>query len=189
MAIGDLVGKIDWTPFFRTWELAGAFPRILDDAVVGKAARPLYDNALAMLEKMAAESWTRPRGVAAFWPAARVGDDIELYRDEDRTEVRDTLRMLRQQTAKTNRPNFCLADFVAPKECGVLDWVGGFCVTAGAGIEEAAADFEANNDDYNAILVKALGDRLARPSPNGCTKRCARTIGARRPMKSLGNET
>ena len=161
VAIGDLVEKIDWTPFFRTWELAGAFPRILDNAVVGAAARSLYDDAVAMLETMAAESWTRPRGVAAFWPAARAGDDIELYRDDDRTEVRDTLRMLRQQTAKTNRPNYCLADFVAPKECGVPDWVGGFCVTAGAGIDQAAADFEANNDDYNAILVKALGDRLA----------------------------
>ncbi len=161
VAIGDLAPRIDWTPFFRTWELAGAWPRILDDPAVGEAARALHADALAMLETMEAEGWTRPRGVAAFWPAARIGDDIELYRDEGRTEVRDTLRMLRQQTAKTNRPNHCLADFVAPKESGVPDWVGGFCVTAGPGIEEAAAGFERQNDDYNAILVKALGDRLA----------------------------
>ena len=188
VALGDLAEKIDWTPFFRTWELAGAFPRILDDAVVGKAARSLYDDALAMLEKMAAESWTRPRGVAAFWPAARVGDDIELYRDEDRTEVRDTLRMLRQQTAKTHRPNFCLADFVAPKECGVPDWVGGFCVTAGAGIEEAAADFEANNDDYNAILVKALGDRLAEAFAEWLHERVRKDYWGYAADEELGNE-
>ena len=161
VAIADLAPRIDWTPFFRTWELAGAYPRILDDPAVGDAARALHADALAMLEKMAAEGWTRPRGVAAFWPAARIGDDIELYRSEDRRDVRDTLRMLRQQTARTNRPNFCLADYVAPKESGVPDWVGGFCVTAGQGIEEAAADFERQNDDYSAIMVKALGDRLA----------------------------
>ncbi|MDE0702551.1 MAG: methionine synthase [Rhodospirillaceae bacterium] len=161
VAIADLAPRIDWTPFFRTWELAGAWPRILDDPVVGDAARALHADALAMLEKMAAEGWTCPKGVAAFWPSARTGDDIELYRREDRREVRDILRMLRQQTARSNRPNHCLADFVAPKESGVPDWVGGFCVTAGPGIEEAAADFERRNDDYSAIMVKALGDRLA----------------------------
>ena len=161
VAIADLAPRIDWTPFFRTWELAGAYPRILDDPVVGKAARALHADALAMLEKMAAEGWTCPKGVAAFWPAARTGDDIELYRSEDRREIRETLRMLRQQTARSNRPNHCLADFVAPKESGVPDWVGGFCVTAGQGIEEAAAEFERQHDDYNAIMVKALGDRLA----------------------------
>ncbi|MYG51951.1 MAG: methionine synthase [Rhodospirillaceae bacterium] len=161
VAIADLAPRIDWTPFFRTWELAGAYPRILDDPAVGEAARTLHADALAMLEKMAAEGWTRPRGVAAFWPSARTGDDIELYRSEDRREIRETLRMLRQQTARSNRPNPCLADFVAPKERGVPDWVGGFCVTAGQGIEEAAADFERQHDDYNAIMVKALGDRLA----------------------------
>jgi len=161
VAIADLAPRIDWTPFFRTWELAGAYPRILDDPVVGEAARALHADALAMLEKMAAEGWTRPRGVVAFWPAARTGDDIELYRSEDRREIRETLRMLRQQTARTNRPNYSLADFVAPKESGVPDWVGGFCVTAGPGIEATAAEFERQNDDYGAIMVKALGDRLA----------------------------
>ena len=188
VALGELAEKIDWTPFFRTWELAGAFPRILDDAVVGKAARSLYDDALAMLEKMAAESWTRPRGVAAFWPAARIGDDIELYRDEDRIEVRDTLRMLRQQTAKTNRPNYCLADFVAPKESGVPDWVGGFCVTAGQGIDEAAADFETHNDDYNAILVKALGDRLAEAFAEWLHEKVRKDYWGYAADEELGNE-
>ena len=162
--IAELVARFDWTPFFRTWELAGAFPRILDDAVVGQAARSLYADALAMLEKMASENWTRPKGVAAFWPAHSIGDDIALYQGEDRGEVLETLRMLRQQTSKSNRPNFCLSDFVSPKETGLQDWVGGFCVTAGQGIEDVAAAFEADNDDYNSILAKALGDRLAEAS-------------------------
>ena len=188
VAIGDLVARIDWTPFFRTWELAGAFPRILDDPVVGETARALHTDALKLLEKMAAESWTRPRGVAAFWPAAAIGDDIEIFSDEDRRAVRDTLRMLRQQTAKTNRPNYCLADFVASKESGVPDWVGGFCVTAGQGIEEAAADFEAHNDDYNAILVKALGDRLAEAFAEWLHEKVRKEFWGYAAGESLSNE-
>ncbi len=160
-AIDELLDRIDWTPFFRTWELAGAFPRILDDPVVGETARGIYDDAQVMLQRMADEDWTRPKGRAGFWAAAAVGDDIELYEDESRSSVRDTLRMLRQQTAKSGRANYCLADFVAPKESVRDDWVGAFVVTAGQGIDQVAADFEAENDDYNAILTKALGDRLA----------------------------
>ena len=188
VAIADLAPRIDWTPFFRTWELAGAWPRILDDPVVGDAARALHADALAMLEKMAAEGWTRPRGVAAFWPAARTGDDIELYRSEDRREIRDTLRMLRQQTARTNRPNYCLADFVAPKESGVPDWVGGFCVTAGQGIEETAADFERQNDDYGAIMVKALGDRLAEAFAEWLHEKVRKDYWGYAAEESLSNE-
>ena len=188
VAIGDLAERIDWTPFFRTWELAGAFPRILGDPVVGETARALHADALEMLDEMAAESWTRPRGAAGFWPAASTGDDIELYRDEDRQDIRDTLRMLRQQTAKTNRPNYCLADFVAPKESGVPDWVGGFCVTAGQGIEEAAADFEAHNDDYNAILVKALGDRLAEAFAEWLHEKVRKEFWGYAPGETLSNE-
>jgi len=161
VSIGDLVDRIDWTPFFRTWELAGAFPRILDDPVVGQSARALYADAQAMLQKMADEDWTRPKGVVGFWPAASVGDDIELYTDESRSTVRETLCMLRQQSAKSNRANYCLSDFVAPRETGLQDWVGAFVVTAGQGIDNVAAAFEAQHDDYNAILAKALGDRLA----------------------------
>ena len=161
VAIEELVPKIDWTPFFRTWELAGSFPRILDDPVVGEAARALHEDAVSMLDRMAAEDWTRPKGVLAFWPAAGNGDDIELYWDREHSKVRDALRMLRQQTTGAKRPNHCLADFVAPKGSGVPDWVGGFCVTVGQGIEDAAAKFEMHNDDYNSILAKALGDRLA----------------------------
>ncbi len=187
VAIGDLVPRIDWTPFFRTWELAGAFPRILDDAVVGEAARSLYDDALAMLERMAAEGWTRPRGVAAFWPAAGAGDDIEIYAGEDRRTVRDTLRMLRQQTASTARPNHCLADFVAPKESGRPDWIGGFCVTAGHGIDETAAAFEAGHDDYSAILVKALGDRLAEAFAEWLHERVRREYWGYAPDEALDN--
>ncbi len=188
VAIGDLAARIDWMPFFRTWELAGAFPRILDDPKVGEAARALHADALAMLERMAAEGWTRPRGVAAFWPAARTGDDIELYRDEARGEVRDTLRMLRQQTAKTNRPNHCLADFVAPKDSGVPDWVGGFCVTAGEGIEQAAAGFEREHDDYSAIMVKALGDRLAEAFAEWLHEKVRRESWGYAAGESLSNE-
>ncbi len=188
VAIADLAPRIDWTPFFRTWELAGAWPRILDDPVVGDAARALHADALAMLEKMAAEGWTRPRGVAAFWPAAGTGDDIELYRSEDRREIRDTLRMLRQQTARTNRPNYSLADFVAPKESGVPDWVGGFCVTAGRGIEETAADFERQNDDYGAIMVKALGDRLAEAFAEWLHEKVRKDYWGYAAEESLSNE-
>jgi len=188
VAVADLVPRIDWTPFFRTWELAGAWPRILDDPVVGDAARSLHADALAMLEEMAAARWTGPRGVAAFWPAARVGDDIELYRSEDRRGVRDTLRMLRQQTARTNRSNYCLADFVAPKESGVPDWVGGFCVTAGQGIEETAAEFERQNDDYSAIMVKALGDRLAEAFAEWLHEKVRREFWGYAAGESLSNE-
>ena len=161
VAIGDLASRIDWTPFFRTWELAGSFPAILDDPVVGDAARSLYSDAREMLDRIESEGWTRPAGVVDFWPASSIGDDIELYRDPERRNVLDTLRMLRQQTAGTKRANHCLADFVAPRDSGVPDWIGGFCVSSGRGIDEAAAAFDAGNDDYGAILVKALGDRLA----------------------------
>lgn len=157
-----LSGYIDWTPFFQTWELKGRFPAILEDEKQGEAARQLYGDAQALLKKIIDEKWFVPRAVIGFWPANAVGDDIELYADETRSEHSDTFFTLRQQLSKRgDRPNVALSDFVAPKDSGKVDYVGGFVVTAG--IEEVAISerFERANDDYSAILVKALADRFA----------------------------
>ncbi len=154
---------IDWTPFFKTWELAGSWPGILDDPTVGPHARELYEDANRMLDRIIAERWLRARGVIGFFPANTVGDDdIEVYTDETRGEVLAVLHHLRQQIRKPpGRPNQCLADFVAPRESGLADYIGAFAVTAGLGIDEHVARFEAAHDDYHAIMLKALADRLA----------------------------
>ena len=158
----SLVELIDWTPFFHTWELRGAFPRILDDEVVGEAARNLYRDAQTMLARIVRDKLFTAQAVWGVFPAARVGDDIEIYTDETRTEVRTTARTLRQQNDKRGTsPNFALADFVVPKEAGTPDWIGAFCVTAGHGVAEMVAAYEADHDDYHAILAKSLADRLA----------------------------
>jgi len=163
--LDDLVGFIDWTPFFKAWELAGKYPAILDDDVVGEEARKLFDDALPFLERIVNERWLTARCVCGFFPANRVGDDdIALFVDESRTEVRATLRMLRQQMVRNagrGQPNLCLADYVAPADSGTPDWMGAFAVTAGVGIDAHVARFEADHDDYNAIMLKALADRLA----------------------------
>jgi len=159
----ELVDYIDWTPFFQTWELAGHFPAILEDPVVGPAARSLYRDATEMLGTIVREQRVEARAVFGFWPAQSVGDDIVLYDTPDRTHQVATLNMLRQQLDKRgeDRPNFCLADFVAPAESNVVDYVGAFAVTAGWGVEELAASYRAAHDDYAAIMVQALADRLA----------------------------
>ena len=158
----ELVPYIDWTPFFITWELAGKYPRILEDEVVGEAARALFDDAQAMLNDLVASGGLSANAVIGFWPANSTGDDIVLYTDDTRTVELTRLHHLRQQTDKPNdQPNYCLADYVAPLGSGVADYVGGFVVTAGLGVSELAAKYEAANDDYNAILLKALADRLA----------------------------
>ena len=161
--LADLRECIDWTPFFRTWELSGKFPDILQDDIVGEAARDLYDDAQEMLDRMVTEQWLKPRAVVGFWPANAVGDDIALYRDAERNEPLAEIHTLRQQMMRGNngRPNFALSDFVAPAETGAIDYLGGFVVTAGAEIDGIAARFEKDNDDYNSILAKALADRLA----------------------------
>jgi 5-methyltetrahydrofolate--homocysteine methyltransferase len=160
--LAELVDYIDWSPFFQAWELSGPHPKILQDPVVGEAARKLFGEAKDMLERIVRERWVVANGVFALYPAARVnGDDIEIYRDEARAERLMTWHNLRQQNHKpTGRANLCLADFVAPREAGVPDWVGAFAVCAG-GIEERVKAFEAANDDYNAIMLKVLADRLA----------------------------
>jgi 5-methyltetrahydrofolate--homocysteine methyltransferase len=153
--LDELVGLIDWGPFFNAWELAGKYPAILDDAVVGAQARELFADARQMLERIVAEKWLTAKAVVGLWPANGVGDDVLL---DDGT----TVHFLRQQADKPpERPNLCLADFVAPKDSGLQDWMGGFAVTAGHGIEPHLERFLADHDDYNAILLKALADRLA----------------------------
>ncbi|MGW8269226.1 MAG: vitamin B12 dependent-methionine synthase activation domain-containing protein, partial [Burkholderiales bacterium] len=158
-----LVPIIDWTPFFQAWELAGRFPKILDDAVVGDAARKLYADAQQMLERIVREKWLAAHGVCGLFPAAQVNDDdIAIYADDTRRAVRMTWHNLRQQNHKpAGRPNLCLADFIAPAASGVPDWIGAFAVTAGGGIDARVAQFEAQHDDYSAIMLKALADRLA----------------------------
>jgi 5-methyltetrahydrofolate--homocysteine methyltransferase len=160
--LDKLVPYIDWTPFFQAWELSGPYPKILQDPVVGEAARKLHAEALATLDRIVREKWVRANGVLGLFPAARVnGDDIEVYADEQRAAPVMTWHNLRQQNRKpTGRANQCLADFVAPKEAGVPDWIGAFAVAAG-GFEERLKDFEAQHDDYNAIMLKVLADRLA----------------------------
>jgi 5-methyltetrahydrofolate--homocysteine methyltransferase len=160
--VADLVPYIDWTPFFATWELIGRYPAILDDSVVGSAARALFEDAQAMLKTMVAENWLTARGVVGFWPAASVGDDIVLYADEGRHYELARLHTLRQQIARAGeRRNVALADFIAPKTSGVADYIGGFAVTTGIGEDEVARRFALANDDYSKILSQALADRLA----------------------------
>jgi 5-methyltetrahydrofolate--homocysteine methyltransferase len=160
--LADLVPYIDWTPFFSTWEMRGRYPQILDDAVYGEAARPLFEDAQAMLKQMVAEKWLTAKAVIGFWPANTVGDDIELYAGEDRKEKLATLHGLRQQMARGSaRANFSIADFVAPKESGLADYVGGFAVSTGFGEEAVAERFARANDDYSKILSQSLADRLA----------------------------
>ena len=157
-----LVWYIDWTPFFQTWELAGKYPLILDDEVVGTHARELFEDAQVMLKKIISERWLEARAVIGFFPANSDGDDIILYADESRTERLEILHHLRQQNIKApGRPNYCLSDFVAPKDSEQQDYIGGFAVTAGIGIEKKLAEFEKDHDDYNSIMLKALADRLA----------------------------
>jgi len=160
--LGELAGCIDWGPFFQAWELSGPFPAILDDAVVGEAARNVYAEGQAMLREIVGGRWLTANGAVALMPANSVGDDIEMYTDESRTKVALTWHNLRQQNERPpGKPNFCLADFVAPKASGVKDYLGAFVVTTGLGIEKKVAAFEAQKDDYGAIMLKALADRLA----------------------------
>ena len=157
--LADLVERIDWSPFFNTWELAGSYPQILDDDIVGAQARELFADAQKMLQQIVAEKWLKASAVIGLWPAARVGDDVEVVPESGKKTM---LHFLRQQVDKPpGRPDFCLADFVAPKDAGKQDWIGGFAVTAGIGIEEKLEEFGKSFDDYSSILLKALADRLA----------------------------
>jgi 5-methyltetrahydrofolate--homocysteine methyltransferase len=158
--VAELVPYIDWTPFFRTWGIRSKFPEVLTDPEFADAARPLYDDALAMLDKIVADRWFRPKAVVGFWPAQSDGDDIVVYADETRAVERARLHGIRQQATKSEgKANLSLSDFIAP--AGVADWIGGFVVTAGPEEIAIAERFEADNDDYSSILLKAIADRIA----------------------------
>ncbi len=157
-----LIPYIDWTPFFHSWELKGSYPKIFNDPERGAEAKKLFDDAQNMLQQMIAEKWISAQAVFGFWPANANGDDIEVYADDTRAQVNANFFTIRQQTKKpTGQANVALADFLAPKHTGVSDYLGGFAVTAGIGVDEKVKAFEAQHDDYNAILLKALADRLA----------------------------
>ncbi|MCQ4288427.1 methionine synthase [Pseudomonas stutzeri] len=183
-----LVDYIDWTPFFISWDLAGKYPRILEDEIVGEAATSLFNDAQAMLNKLVDEKLIKARAVFGFWPANQVDeDDIQVYGDNG--EALATLHHLRQQTVKTDgKPNFSLADFVAPKDSGVTDYVGGFITTAGIGAEEVAKAYQDAGDDYNSIMVKALADRLAEACAEWLHQQVRKQWWGYDPEEQLSNE-
>ena len=187
--LSDLVERIDWTPFFSAWELSGRYPRILDDEVVGEEARKLLSEGQDMLKRIVDEQWLEARGVIGFFPANSVGDDIEIYTDQSRTTVAHTLHHLRQQDKKKNtQPNYCLSDYIAPKDSGVPDYIGGFAVTTGHKIEEKIAEFEADNDDYQSIMLKVLADRLAEAFAERMHERVRTEFWAYESKEDLSNE-
>ncbi|MBI1733194.1 MAG: methionine synthase [Gammaproteobacteria bacterium] len=188
--LAELVPYIDWTPFFMTWELAGKFPRILDDAVVGESARKLYEDARAMLDRIIAERWLRAAAVIGLFPANSVGDDdVEIYTDESRQGIRATLHTLRQQQRRPDgQPNLALADFIAPRESGLPDHMGAFAVTAGLDIEGKLEEFSRSHDDYSAIMLKALADRLAEALAERMHERVRREFWGYASGEQLGNE-
>ncbi|HEV7803091.1 MAG TPA: methionine synthase, partial [Burkholderiales bacterium] len=188
--LGEIAQYIDWGPFFQTWELSGPYPAILQDAIVGEAARNVLAEGQAMLKKIIEGRWLTASAVFGLFPAARVNhEDIEIYADESRRKVLATMRNLRQQTAKpTGNPNLCLADFVAPKESGVPDYIGAFAVTAGLGIEKRLEVFEKDHDDYSSIMLKALADRLAEAFTELLHARVRREFWAYAKDEGLSNE-
>ena len=188
--LAELARYLDWTPFFHAWELKGTYPRILKDDKYGEAARHLFDDAQAMLKQLIAEKWLTANAVVGFWPANSIGDDIELYTDDTRKKRLATLHTLRQQMARDGgaRANLALADFVAPKETGLADYVGGFAVTAGIGEEDVARRFERANDDYSKIMVKALADRLAEAFAEALHAKVRRELWGYAPGEKLSNE-
>jgi 5-methyltetrahydrofolate--homocysteine methyltransferase len=187
--IKELIDYIDWTPFFSTWELSGKFPAILDDVKFGQAARSLYEDARAMLDKIVDEHWFRANAVLGFWPANAKGDDILVYGDEARNEPIAVLHSLRQQLSKREgRANGALSDFIAPRESGIGDYIGGFTVTAGIGEDEVAERFKRANDDYSAIMVKALADRLAEAFAERLHQRVRREFWGYAADETLSNQ-
>lgn len=187
-SIATLRHYIDWTPFFMTWSLAGKYPRILEDEVVGEEAQRLFADANAMLDRLSEQALLKPRGVVGIFPANRVGDDIHLYSDERRDEVLCVSHHLRQQTEKTDFANYCLADFVAPKTSGKADYLGAFAVTGGLEEDALAEAYDRQHDDYNKIMVKALADRLAEAFAEYLHERVRKVIWGFAPNENLSNE-
>lgn len=162
LELSQLAEYFDWTPFFRSWEFKGRFPALLDDQRQGDAATKLYDDARFLLDRIIKERWFHPKAVVGFWPANSVGDDIKVYKDDNRTQELATFFTLRQQLSRRkNVPNLALADFIAPQSSGLKDYIGGFVVTTGPDDEKYVKQYEADHDDYSAVLVKALSDRFA----------------------------
>jgi 5-methyltetrahydrofolate--homocysteine methyltransferase len=158
--LADIFATMDWSPFFHSWGLRGVYPKIFESEKYGAEARKLHADAEKILAQVIAEKRFHPRGAVGLWPANRIGDDIEIYADEQRSRVLGTFHFLRQQKEKeADRPYQCVADFVAPKESGAVDWVGGFVCTAGPEVETWAKEFDQARDDYTSIVIKALGDR------------------------------
>lgn len=188
--LSEVVQFLDWTPFFQTWSLFGQFPAILDDKVVGEQARKVYEEGQAMLKKIIEGRWLTASGVVAFYPANTVNDDdIEIYRDESRSEVLLTWRNVRQQTVKREGvDNKCLADYIAPKETGIADYIGMFAVTGGLGIEKHDKAFLDDNDDYSSIMLKSIADRLAEGFAECLHARVRRDLWGYVPDESLSNE-
>jgi 5-methyltetrahydrofolate--homocysteine methyltransferase len=185
----ELIPYIDWSPFFHTWELAGSYPKILDDEVVGEQARILFRDAQAMLATVVEQEWLTARAVVGFFPAQRSGDDIVLYTDDSRTETLTVLHHLRQQAVKPpGQPNYGLSDFVAPVDSGVADYIGAFAVTAGHDIERQLDAFAARHDDYSSILLKALADRLAEAFAERLHQRVRREFWGYAPDEHFSNE-
>ena len=184
--LGELIGCIDWKPFFEAWDLHGRFPEILDDPKVGEAARPLYDDALEMLEEIKAGGWLKPSAVVGFWPATTVGDDINISHEG----VSTTLHTLRQQIAhsREGRANLALADFITPAETDITDYIGSFVVTAGPEIERHAVEYEKAHDDYRAILLKALGDRIVEAFAERMHERVRKEFWGYAPSEDLPNK-
>ena len=186
--LAKLAERIDWTPFFATWEFAGVFPAILEDEIIGEECTRLYRDATAMLRKILDEGSLEARAVVGLFPANSDGDDILLFRDESRSEVLATIHCLRQQMKRSGgRPNACLADYIAPRETGLADTIGAFTVTAGIGVDALAAAYEADLDDYNSILVKALADRLAEAFAEHMHERVRREFWAYASGEALDN--
>jgi 5-methyltetrahydrofolate--homocysteine methyltransferase len=187
--LGELVPYIDWLPFFQAWEMKGRFPDILDDPLAGPTARALFADAQAMLKRIVDEKWLTARAAIGFWPAESEGDDIVLYTDETRKKRLGVFHTLRQQVAREREtPNLALSDFVAPAGIGKEDHIGAFVVTTGHGEEAIAARFRADKDDYNAILLSALADRLAEAFAERLHQRVRKEFWGYAPDEALTNE-
>jgi 5-methyltetrahydrofolate--homocysteine methyltransferase len=192
--LADLANYIDWGPFFQTWDLAGPYPAILNDEIVGESARRVFSDGKAMLSRIIQGRWLQANGVVMLMPANTVNDDdIEIYTDESRTQVAMTWRNLRQQGVRpivdgVQRSNRSLADFIAPKDSGVADYIGMFAVTAGLGVEKKEKQFEADHDDYSAIMLKSLADRLAEAFAEALHARVRRELWGYAAGETLDNE-
>ncbi|MEZ8018978.1 methionine synthase [Vibrio splendidus] len=186
--VATLRQYIDWTPFFMTWSLVGKYPAILNHEEVGDEAKRLFKDANDLLDRVEKEKLLEARGMCAMFPANSVGDDIEVYTDESRTEVLKVLHNLRQQTEKPKGFNYCLSDYIAPKDSGKADWIGGFAVTGGIGERELADDYKAKGDDYNAIMIQAVADRLAEAFAEYLHKEVRKDIWGYSPDEDLSND-